>query len=208
MSGKIQMLLDQADAVAESSEAGTSSIACAERGFSTEAEAADRFARFSRKLLQINGWNLHSALMSFEFFDAAGAPIGESETRAAAGDLIRIKTIGTGKADWVKIARIDDDAPDELILTVQPTFDPTAAAPDKSVTSHFFTPDSSNHFCLRKTGATINFYVVGLNEKSNTEHTKNILETARNVATANLGHFLGIQKAEWTAFCKSFLNSE
>jgi hypothetical protein len=50
-------------------------------------------------------------------------------------------------------------------------------------------------------------YVIGLNEITNTEKTGGLLESARNLATANLGHYLGVQKAAWTKFCENFLNN-
>ncbi len=200
----LQTLLDKADAIAKSSGDEMSSVASAERRFPSESETAQAFAGLRQKIFQINRWNSHSILTSFEIFDETGNA-GKRE-KAAIGDFIRVSMTGTGKSDWVKITRIDEiDSPEEIVLTVQPTFDPTADAPDKTVTSHFFKSKSSNNFCLQKKGETISFYVVGLNEESNTGNTKNIIETARNVAAANLGHYLGIQKAEWTAFCKNFL---
>lgn len=199
MSEKIQKLLDEAEV---QTAATTSSVASAERKFASAAEAEKSFAQFRAKLFHIERWNAHSALMSFALFDENGDESKRETT--AVGDFIRLTLTASGKSDWVKIIRIDD-APDELILTVQPSYNPTEKNADASATSHFFTAESTNNFCLERTGETINFHVVGLNEKTNTKETKNILETVRNAATANIGHFLGIQKMEWTQFCENFL---
>ncbi|HXG86074.1 MAG TPA: hypothetical protein VNI84_18790 [Pyrinomonadaceae bacterium] len=205
MSSRIQDLLDKAAAVTVSSEDKMSSISRAERQFGTEREAEKCFGELKGKLFRVERWNADSGLSSFELFDATGKSC-ERET-AKVGDFIKITLAGSGKSDWVKI--IDtDNAPDEIILTVQPSYNPTESAPDKSVISHFFTVESTNNFCLERKGATLNFYVIGLDEKSNTRDTNNIIETARNVATANLGHYLGIQKGEWTTFCENFLEVE
>ncbi len=205
MNSKIQDLLDRAAAVTASSEDKMSSVARAERQFATEREAEKCFGELKEKLFRVERWNAHSALSSYELFDETGKSC-ERET-AKVGDFIKITLAGSGKSDWVKIVNIDR-SPNETILTVQPSYNPIKSEPDKSVTSHFFTAESTNNFCLERRGATLNFYVIGLDEKSNTKDTNNLIETARNVATANLGHYLGIQKGEWTTFCTHFLEIE
>lgn len=204
MSSKIQDLLDKAAAITASSEDKMSSVARAERKFATEREAEKCFGELKGKLFRIEEWNADSGLSSYELFDKTGKTC-KRET-AKIGDFIKITLAGSGKSDWLKI--IDgDNAPNEIVLTVQPSYNPTENEPDKSVTSHFFTNESTNNFCLERKGATLNFYVIGLDEKSNTRDAKNIIETARNVAASNLGHYLGIQKGEWTTFCKNFLDN-
>jgi hypothetical protein len=207
MNSKIQTLLERAAAQSSVSSGDTSSVANAARNFSDVAEAKKSFDRFKRKLFRVERWNADSGLSSFELFDENGARQAP-EASAKRGDFIRITLTGSGKSDWVKITNIDEQRVDEIVLTIQPTYNPTEESADKTVTSHFFTEDSSNNFCLQKTNEAVKIYVIGLNEKSNTHDTNNIIETARNVATANLGHYLGIQKAEWTMFCENFLTSD
>jgi len=204
MNSKIQSLIEKATAISNSTDEKMSSVASARRNFPAETEAEEAFDKFQRKLFQIKKWNADSGLSSFELFDETGN-VCPRET-AQVDDFIRITLTGSGKSDWVKIINIDQ-LPDEIILTVKPSYNPTEKAPDQSVTSHFFTDESTNNFCLQNAGEAINFYVVGLNEKSNKQNTNNIIETARNVATANLGHYLGIQKGEWTTFCNNFLET-
>jgi len=201
MSGVIENLLKQANSDTEEK----TSIASAQRKFADETGAKEAFQQIGEKLLQIERWNFSSGASSFGLFDEKGDKL--QNKAAAVGDFICIKLPGTGKADWVKIINIHKDS-DEMILTVQPTFNPTEKKTDKSATSHFFIKDSTNNFCLQLNGSYLNMYVIGLNEITNTEDTSSVIESARNFATANLGHFLGFQKAEWTTFCNNFIEKE
>lgn len=204
MYSKIQNLLEQAAAQAESSTTEVSSVTNATRNCSSETEAENLFQRLKQKLFHIQHWNAESNLSSFAPFDGNGC--AKIEKIAAVGDFIQITLPGSGKDDWVKIVEIHDAA-DEIVLTIQPSHNPTDKE-NQSTTSHFFTADSTNNFCLQKNGVKLNFYVIGLGEKSNTEDTSGIVETVRNFATANIGHFLGIQKAQWQNFCDNFVEIE
>jgi len=199
--GKIQNLLEQAARLNDSAAAEDSSVAGGKRVLPTAAEAEEVFSRLHEKLFQIEYWNSCSEILNFELFSANG--IASPKKAAALGDFIKITLPGSGKGDWVKIAEIHESA-DETILTVQPSYDPTDEENVKT-TSHFFTAASTNNFCLQRDKTTINFYVIGLNEETNTEETSGVLETARNYATANLGCLLGIQKVQWETFCRNFL---
>lgn len=204
MNGEIQNLLEKAAAAAEFSEDKMSSIACATRKFSGEPEARKIFGELKEKLFRVERWNADSGLSSFELFDESGKRAAEKTAKV--GDFIRLTLTGSGKSDWVKIINVSETE-DETILTVQPSYNPTETEPNRTVTSHFFTTESTNNFCLQIKGDTLNVYVIGLDEKSNTEATNNFVEAARNVVTANVGHYLGIQKGEWTTFCENFLET-
>lgn len=205
MKNKISILLTEAERQSKSPDVEKSSLAQATRQFTTASEAEANFKRLRGKLFHIEKWNRESGVSHFELFDENGNKIKDRD--ATVNDFIKITLPGTGKSDWVKIIEIHD-IPDEVVLTVQPTYNPTEKTPDKTITSHFFTQDSRNNFCLGRDRETLNFYVIGLSEMSNTEKTNNILETARNFAAANLGHYLGFQKGEWTIFCRNFLEIE
>ncbi len=202
MKSKIQQLLAEAERQAQFSGTKESSTTSASQVFPETADAEKFFNNLRQKLFHIRRWNAKSALTSFELFDENGN-LCERQS-AAVGDFIRLSMVGTGKYDWVKIIEILDDA-DEAVVTVQPSYNPAEDETNKDTTSHFFTGDSTNNFCLGKNGATVNFYVIGLSEKTNTSKTENIVETIRNAAVANIGSYLGIQKAEWKTFCENFL---
>jgi hypothetical protein len=202
--GKIQKLLEQA-ARQKDSTPQYSSVSGAERIFSNKAEAEELFSYLREKLFRIERWNDESVISSFALVDKNGT-LAPPEKLAEVGDFIKITLPASGKDDWVKIIDIHV-SPDEVVLTVQPSHNPTDKENEKT-TSHFFTDDSTNNFCLQITDKKLSFYVIGLNEKTNTEETGGIIETARNVATANLGRYLGIQKTQWKSFCENFLEVE
>lgn len=201
MSGKIQNLLEQANY----SETNDSSVTFAKRVFLTESETQRYFNKVRQELFDLEIWDKNSTPSSYEMFDENG--------NVCAGKIIvldrfiRINVPGSGKFDWVKVIEIHD-APNEFVIRVQPIYDPTEKPVDKTVTSHFFHGDATNNFCLQKDGKEIILYVIGLNEKVNTKETDNTIETVRNLATANLGYYLGIQKVMWKDFCMNFLEIE
>lgn len=197
---KIQTLLEEAARQNDSATAAESSVTSSVRVFSTVSEAEESFSFLHEKLFRIERWNSCSDVSSFMLYDETGNE--KTEGIAIIGDFIKVTLPGSGKDDWVKVIEIYD-TPNEVVLTVRPSNDPTDDE-NKETTSHFFTDDSTNNFCLQKKDEQINFYVIGLNEKSNTTETSGILETVRNVATAKLGHYLGVQKLQWKSFAESF----
>ena len=205
MNDKIQRLLEQAERQTRTPESGESSMTFASRAFSGADEAENSFNYLKHKLFDIRSWNAESFLTSFELFDKDGKP--SRRESAATDDFIRLSLAGSGKDDWVKIVEITDEA-DEAVITVKPSYNPIESQPGKNATSHFFTGDSINNFCLGKNRETVSFYVIGLDEKTNTNETENFIETVRNIAFSNIGCFLGIQKSEWKTFCENFLEIE
>ncbi len=179
-----------------------SSLSAAEKIFSTEAEAARVFEILKTKLSDIEEWNAHAMLSSFKLFDENGQPLETNQITV--GAFLQISLTGTMKYDWVRVIDIHEAA-EEFIVTVRPIFDPTSENPDKSLVSHFFTDESTNNFCLSKSGAQVGLYVIGLNEKMNSRETGGALETVRNAAV-NLGSYLGLQRGEWEKFCHHFLD--
>jgi hypothetical protein len=178
-----------------------SSISSAEKDFADENKSRKVFASLKTKILRIGEWNEHALMSSYALFDGAGKE--SADEKIAVGKFIRIHLKASGKYDWVRVIDFDE-TPDEFVMTVQPTFDPTAKAEEKSVVSHFFTDESTNNFCLFRKGQNIGLYVIGLNEKQNTTETGSALETIRNVAV-NAATYLGIQNSEWEKFCHHFL---
>ena len=200
MSEKIQNLLKEAEA----SEDGKSSVTSAERDFGSAENVAEAFASFRRKLYDINGWETESGVTAFQLFNEDGNPL--KTKKAEKRNFVRITLPGSGKDDWVKIVDIHD-ALNEVVITVQPTYDPTGKEIDKAATSHFFTSDSRNNFCLQKQETSLAVYVIGLHEKPNTSESGGVIESVRNTAAATFG-WLGFQKIEWKTFCENFLETE
>ena len=197
---KIQSLLNRAARQDDS----LSSVTDATRVCLNAERARELFSYFREKLRQIEYWNASSTISSFELFDENGD--AQPKKIAAIGDFIKITLPGSGKNDWVRITEIHD-ARNECVITVRPSSDPTDKW-EKTSVSHFFTDDSTNNFCLQKTGEKLKFYIIGLSEKTNTEETSGLIETVRNVAAAHLGRYLGIQKTQWKTFCENFLEPD
>jgi hypothetical protein len=179
-----------------------SSFSSAEKTFDDEREAAKVFSILKTQLFDVNEWNSHAMLSSFELFNENGRAL--QTQKLADGVFMRISLKGAMKYDWVRIIDIYDEA-NEFIITVKPTFDPTDEKADKSVVSHFFTDESTNNFCLVRRTYMVTLCVIGLNEKMNSEETSGALETARNAAV-NLGSYLGVQRGEWEKFCHHFID--
>lgn len=199
MNSKTQTLLQRAAA-----DETTSSVVFAERRFSERENLAAVFSRLQRKILNLDDWNRNSALSTFCLFDKNGTAI---TGRLIETNLLnRIHLKNSGKYDWVEFIEIYR-ATDEMVITVQPTRDPTGEHSDSNSTSHFFTSESTNNFCLCKNENALRFYVIGLNEKQNTRETESAVESLRNLVTANFAYYSGTQKKEWQTFCENFLNS-
>lgn len=188
---------------ANSSPTGDASVTSARRSFSDEAYAGDFFESVRTRLFQIGEWRRSSSVTDYALFDENGRQIADSPI--AVGNFIRINLYGSGKYDWVRATDITDEA-GEVILTVKPSYDPTDPAIDRDKTSHFFGPEASNNFCVQLDGSTVTFYVIGLNEKVNSEFVDGLIEAARNTAVANVGYYSGLQKAVWKQFCSKMLH--
>jgi hypothetical protein len=177
------------------------SINYAEREFA-DATTADSFlSDLKRRLVDLSHWNENSGMSSYKLFGSDGRPDNDGGLKP--GFFVEITLHGTGKSDWVRVEDIYE-SPDELVITVKPTYDPTDEPPQTGTISHFFTSDATNNFCALREGTRTMLYVIGLNERLNSGHTSGMIETVRNTAVANIGYYLGIQKAEWKKFCESF----
>lgn len=202
MSGKIHDLLSQANAQKLSESREQSSLAHAERKFASTSEAETAFRDLKEKLLYIKAWNTNARFMRFSHFNQSG--IEQKEVKAQISDFLCVHLTASGKNDWVEIVSINDDE-NEFVLTVCPSHNPTNSDSDETATSHFFTSDSNNNFCLARRDSSVSIYVIGLNEKSNIDEAETTLEAVRNAALANFGYYSGIQQSEWQSFCENFL---
>jgi len=180
-----------------------SSLNCETCRFENEDAARVAFEAVKKRLRDVNEWNSRAGLSSYELFNATGLP--QDSHVLEKGQFVKISLTGSGKSDWVRIERIHE-TDNELVISVKPAYDPTDSPQQTGEISHFFTAQATNNFCAFHDGRTVAVYVIGLNEKLNSGHTSGIIETARNALVANLGHYLGVQKAEWNKFCNSMLD--
>jgi len=199
-SSNIEALLKAAN----SSPDNDSSTNTAQRTFFNEYDGKAFFDHTKNKLFQIAEWRNNSSATDYDLFDGSGEQVVDG--RLGAGRFIRIKLYGGGKYDWVRVMSVVD-GPAELIITVKPSHDPTQTPIDTATVSHFFGPEATNNFCLQRNDKTVAFYVIGLNEKTNTDFAGGLIESARNTAVANLGYYSGLQKAVWKEFCVRMVSS-
>lgn len=195
---RIEQLLKSAN----SSEDGDTSVNSARRHFTDAANAAGFFREVCDRLSRIEEWNKNSSVTEYELFGP-----GREDGRIKVGSFIRIKLYGSGKSDWVRVLSITDE-PEEMVMTVKPSYDPTDEPVDESLTSHFFGPEATNNFCVQLNEKAVTMYVIGLNEIQNTRFTDSLIESARNAAVANVGYYSGLQKTIWKQFCKNFLQTD
>lgn len=199
-SGKIESLLKAAN----SSTDNDTSVNAVKRTFLKDDDCAAFFEMAKTNLLRLDEWNKNSSVTSYDLFEGSGRPDGSG--LISEGKFIRIALYGSGKYDWVRVLKIWDE-PDEFVVTVKPSHDPTGGA-DVSSISHFFGPEAENNFCVQQIEKTVAFYVIGLNEKQNTKFTDGLIETARNAAIANIGYYSGLQKSVWKDFAANFLRTD
>jgi hypothetical protein len=198
MADKIKELIEEARA-----SENDSSIIYDERLFETEQECSRFFEVVKNRMFDIRQWDRRSTPSAYALFDENGTQIDDQPLDV--GRFIRISIYGSGKPDWVRVINIHQ-VPNEIVITVQPTFDPTEKPQNEAVISHFFLPVARNNFGVKREIRTLTFFVIGLNEKQNTQFTDGLLETIRNVAAANLGSYLGMQKGYWQEICTNMLS--
>lgn len=196
----IERLLEAANSSTEHD----TSVNSAKRLFPSETEAADFYRMVRTDLFRISKWRENSAATTYDLFDASGLQWTSDEI--SVGKFIRILLHGSGKYDWVRVEKVTDEH-DEVVLTVKPSHDPTDPERSDSI-SHFFDPAAENNFCVQLHETSVAFYVIGLNEKQNTASADGLVESARNVAVANVGYYSGLQKAVWKNFARNFLRTD
>jgi hypothetical protein len=198
---RIEVLIEAAN----SSTSGDTSFNVAKRIFDDIGKCNAFYERTRSNLLDIGEWNRNSTPTSYKLFDESGSDVGSSPIDV--GRFIRIGLYGSGKYDWVRVIAVFDE-PDEFILKVKPSHDPTQDPVDPSSISHFFGPEAENNFCVQRNEKTVAFYVIGINEKQNTKFTDSLIESARNAAVANIGYYTGLQKTVWKQFASNFVATE
>ena len=128
MKSKTQRLLELSNSDEKSS------VSFAERRFSDNETAKHAFIKFKSLLFDLGLWNRCSAVIGFALYGENGAEINTQTIEKNL--LLRLSMPGSGKYDWVKVTEIID-SPNEIVLTVQPSHDPTDKNNKRAKTSHF-----------------------------------------------------------------------
>lgn len=178
-------------------------------------EAADRgeahkiFAEAKKRLLDVNHWSDISRGISASFVltDCRGTI---KKCSPQVGDYLRIDIPGPGTAagdgfDWVRIELIEEE-PDCLgqkefvVMRVRPAPQPEKKKP----IAHFFEPDATSSFIVKREGRRITAEVHGRNEKSNSQ-SESLADSIRNTVVS-MGAQAGLSKIQWEKLVKGILN--
>jgi hypothetical protein len=163
-----------------------------------------------RNLLAINQWkHICNNLLSAEFrlCNAEGNPVNRFPRE---NDFIQIDIPGPGLEtgdgyDWVVIEKIGHEA--DVAKDTECTFMQVrpASAPvnQKQETAHFFSPDASSTFLVRRSANMVISEIHGRNEKPNTA-TGNNRDNIRNSFVAGLA-IAKFSDAQWKVLCKAFI---
>ena len=172
-------------------------------------EAHRIFAEAKKRLLDINHWSHISSGISASFVltDCRGTI---KKCTPQVGDYFRIDIPGPGTTagdgfDWVRIEMIEEEpgylgTKESVVMRVRPGPQPE----NKKQTAHFFDPDATSSFIVKREGRRISAEVHGRNEKPNTE-SGNPIDALRN-AVVSMGAQAGLARIQWEKLVKGILN--
>jgi hypothetical protein len=175
----------------------------------SQKEAVEHFLIVKARLFSISEWDkvCGKASATFNLTDAAGIPVTR---KPVPGDHIRIdlpapKTDDGEGYEWVVIEQVDDQSnssTDEeyLSIKVHPADSPLN---NKKAIAHFFEPQTSSTFVVKRSGLTIQAEVHGRNEMPNT-HTDSVWGRIRNLFVA-VGAMLGVSKLQWKSLVEGLI---
>lgn len=175
----------------------------------SEQEAINHFLIVKARLLNISEWDKVSGKASaiFKLTDAGGRVVNR---KPLPGDHIRIdlpapKTDDGEGYEWVVIEHIDDQSnssteEEYLSIRVHPADSPLN---NSSTVAHFFEPETSSTFIVKRNRSTIQAEVHGRNEVPNTQ-TNSLWSRIRNWFVA-IGAILGMSKLQWKSLVEGLI---
>ncbi|MDB5252308.1 MAG: hypothetical protein JWP27_1477 [Flaviaesturariibacter sp.] len=188
---------------------GAQSNTEASKTFENVAKAQEFFKDVCGRLRHVNRWHDIAGALSAEFqlTDADGQPVDRPVEK---GDYFRIDIPGPGTRagdgyDWVQVESVDEVADEEeeaLSIRVRPAPAPVNPNPD---VAHFFSPEATSCFQVRRQGNHVIAAVYGRNEKPNTDAGK-LVDKARNVAVAT-GAITGAAKLQWKSLVEGMIGN-
>ena len=177
----------------------------------SEKEAIEHFLIVKARLFNISEWDkvCRKASATFKLTDTDGNPV---KRNPLPGDHIRIdlpapKTDDGEGYEWVVIEQVDDQSnssTDEeyLSIKVHPADSPLN---NKKAVAHFFEPETSSTFVVKRNRSTIQAEVHGRNEMPNT-HTDSVWDRIRNLFVA-VGAMLGVSKLQWKSLVEGLIKN-
>ena len=170
-------------------------------------EAKKQFQSAKARLLDISHWEQVAGKGSAQFVltDKEGQPV---QRKPNVGDHIKIDIPSpTHQHDWVRIESMVEPSGTEetesIGIKVRPTSNPITK---ENHVSHFFSPESTSSFLLRREKTKLIAQVHGRNEVPNSE-TKSLWQKIKNWAVA-LGAMAGVADIQWEGLVKGLLQPE
>lgn len=175
-------------------------------------EAAEHFRTVKDRFLNIARWGEigGKGRANFMLTDSEGNEITRTPIE---GDHIKIDVPGPGTDkghgfEWVRIERIDNQrnssSEDEcIIIKVSPSENPRDNS--RSI-AHFFHPQASSSFVIKRKGKTVYAEVHGRNEKPNT-YISGFFNLLRNFFMA-IGAMMGASKFQWKSLVNGLVKKQ
>lgn len=163
-------------------------------------DAKRLFLTARNRLVDVNHWEEHSVLGSFQLVDGDGNEVFRT---AEIGDYFRINITAPGPLvgfgyDWVRIEAIADHSDVEgyeeyMAMRVRPARNPLDEK--KEDTAHFFSDEATSSFVVKREGTVVTASVHGRNEMPNTSAT-NMIDKVRNGIVA-ASAIAGLSNIQW-----------
>lgn len=170
-------------------------------------EAKNQFQAAKTRLLNIAQWERVAGKGSAQFVltDKEGNPVQRKPT---VGDHIQIDIPSpTHQHDWVRIESMEEPSGTEetefIGIKVRPAVNPITK---ETHVSHFFSPQSTSSFILRREKTNLIAEVLGRNEMPNSK-TKSLWQKIKNWAVA-LGAMAGVADVQWEGLVKGLVQPE
>ena len=176
---------------------------------STE-EAKTFFQTVKSRLENVNGWHSLAGELSAEFqlVDEQGQEVNRPVQK---GDYFKIDVPGPGTKsgegfDWVRVEAVEaiSNANEETFaIRVRPAQNPQG---DEKDVAHFYSPDSTSSFTVKREGRKITAGIYDRNTKTN-KQANSLTDKIRDAVVGAAG-ILSFSKIQWSALADGLLRKK
>lgn len=173
-------------------------------------EAKAFYEIVKERLVRINKWHHYAGSLTadFQLTDKYGKEVNRPVEQ---GDHFKIDIPGPGPAtgdgfDWVQVEAVEENKETEeesICIRVRPATNPTN---DRKDVAHFFSPEATSCFMVKRKHNSVTAAVYGRNEKPNI-HAETVTDKARNTAIAG-GAITGFSKLQWKSLVNGLVKKE
>ncbi|HYC29128.1 MAG TPA: hypothetical protein VEB42_09930 [Chitinophagaceae bacterium] len=176
----------------------------------TQEDAKRFFETVKNRLQNVNRWHEIAGELSaqFQLVDSSGQEVNRTVQK---GDYFRIDVPGPGSKsgegyDWVRVEEIEDSSGQDsetFGIRVRPAEDPQN---NKNDVAHFYSPESSSSFTVRRADTRVTAGVYDRNTKPNDE-PDSVIDKIRDAVVGFLG-VLSFSKIQWKALVKGLVKRD